>query len=417
MSKTFGSADVIDHDYVKLVEKVVSEEDFFAHAARNDRESRYPFENMAALKSVGVPSMAIHPQFGGPGHNIATRTKVAEAIAYGDPVSAACTNMHWSALDLIGPYAFADQNMAALLRDCAENQSMFCGAASAPSDELDVTKVGARFRRVDGGWLGGGRVGFATNSAGATYVGTIASVVDEQGELVGRKLLVMFVPVGTPGMIIHDDWNAMGLRGTATNSVTIENAFVPDKYAMVRDLDQPQATFTDDEGEVQHMAFGLLNLSGGGMQVGHCRRILAYMAGYLRKRKGGIAVAIKGQVALTRADVGWAQSTYGRMSFWVRSASTVLYDTAAKLSDPHFPQDKRAWISLMALYHVRRMTEEVARESFRLAGAHGIVAAGPYERMYRDLLAQTAIIFKAPEMEEHLGKAELGMDFDPMPGG
>ncbi len=412
-----GSPSVIDHEYVNLVQKVVSEEDFFGRAARNDRESRYPFENMAALKSVGVPSMAIHPQFGGAGHNIATRTKVAEAIAYGDPVSAACTNMHWSALDLIGPYAFADENMAALLRDCAENQSMFCGAASAPSDELDVTKVGARFRRVDGGWLGGGRVGFATNSDGATYVGTIASVVDEQGELVGRKLLVMFVPVGTPGMIIHDDWNAMGLRGTATNSVTIENAFVADKYAMVRDLDQPQATFTDDEGEVQHMAFGLLNLSSGGMQVGHCRRILDYLADYLRKRKGGIAVAIKGQVALSRADVGWAQSTYGRMSFWVRTASTVLDDTAAKLSDPHFPQEKRAWISLLALYHVRRMTEGVARESFRLAGAHGIVAAKPYERLYRDLLAQTAIIFKAPEMEEHLGKAELGMDFDPMPGG
>ena len=417
MSMNSVSGDAIDHDYVELVEKVVSEEDFFGRAARNDRESRYPHENMAALKSVGVPSMAIHPQFGGPGHNIATRTKVAEAIAYGDPVSAACTNMHWSALDLIGPYAFGDPNMAALLRDCAENQSMFCGAASAPPDELDVTKVGARFRRVDGGWLGGGRGGFATNSDGATYVGTIASVVDEEGELVGRKLLVMFVPVGTPGMTIHDDWNAMGLRGTATNSVTIENAFVPDKYAMVRDLDQPQATLTDDESEDQHMAFGLLNLSGGGMQLGHCRRILDYMAGYLRKRKGGIAVAIKGQVALTRADVGWAQSTYGRMSFWVRSASTVLYDTAAKLSDPHFPQDKRAWISLMALYHVRRMTEEVARESFRLAGAHGIVAASPYERMYRDLLAQTAIILKAPEMEEHLGKAELGMDFDPIPGG
>ena len=412
-----SSGDSIDHDYVKLVEKVVSEEDFFGRAARNDRESRYPFENMAALQSIGVPSMAIHPRFGGPGHNIATRTKVAEVIAYGDPVSAACTNMHWGALDLIGPYAFEDENMAALLRDCAENQSMLCAAPSAPPDELDVTKAGARFRRVDGGWLGGGRGGFATNSDGATYVGTIASVVDEEGELVGRKLLVMFVPVGTPGMVIHDDWNAMGLRGTATNSVTIENAFVPEEYALVRDLDQPQATLTDDDGEVQHMAFGLINLSGGGMQLGHCRRILDYLAGYLRKRKGGIAVAIKGQVALTRADVGWAQSTYGRMSFWVRSASTVLYDTAAKLSDPHYPQEKRAWSSLMALYHIRRMTEEVARESFRLAGAHGIVAASPYERMYRDLLAQTAIIFKAPEMEEHLGKAELGLDFDPIPGG
>jgi alkylation response protein AidB-like acyl-CoA dehydrogenase len=408
---------MIDYDYVERVAGAVRDGDFFGKAAHNDRESQYPFENMEALRAAGVPSMSIHRQFGGPGHNIATRTKVAEMIAYGDPVSAACTNMHWSALDLIGPYAFGDQNMAALLRDCAENQSMFCGAASAPSDELDVTKVGARFRRVDGGWLGNGRVGFATNSAGADYVGTIASVVDDNDELVGRKLLVLFVPVGTPGMTIMDDWNAMGLRATATNSVTIKDAFVPDRYAMVRDLDQPQASFTDDEGEVQHMAFGLLNLSGGGMQLGHCRRILDYMAGFLRKRKGGIAVAIKGGVTLTRADVEWAQMTYGRMSFWVRTASTVLYDTANNLSDPHFPQEKRAWISLMALYHIRRMTEEVARESFRLAGAHGIVAATPYERMYRDLLAQTAIIFKAPEMEVHLGKAELGMDFDPMPGG
>ncbi len=417
MSKYSPASSAIDHDYVSLVERVVREEDFFNRAASNDRESRYPVENMEALKSVGVPSMAIHPQFGGPGHNIATRTKVAEVIAYGDPVSAACSNMHWSALDLIGPYAFSDKNMAALLRDCAENQSMFCGAASAPSDELDVTKVGARFRRVEGGWLGNGRVGFATNSDGASYVGTIASVVDEHGELQGRRLLVLFVPVGTPGMSIMDDWNAMGLRGTATNTVVIENAFVPDRFAIVRDLDQTQATFTDDEGEVQHMAFGLLNLSAGGMQLGQCRRIVDYMAGYLRKRKGGIAVAIKGSVPLARADVSWAQSTYGRMSFWVRSASTVLYDTAARLSNPQYPQETRAWISLMALYHIRRMTEEVAKESFRLAGAHGIVAASPYERLYRDLMAQSAIIFKAPEMEEHLGKAELGMDFDPMPGG
>ena len=70
-----------------------------------------------------------------------------------------------------------------------------------------------------------------------------------------------------------------------------------------------------------------------------------------------------------------------------------------------------------AFYDVRRMTEEVARESFRLAGAHGIVAARPYEQLYGDLMAQTAILFKAPEMEVHLGKAALGIEFDPMPGG
>ena len=63
------------------------------------------------------------------------------------------------------------------------------------------------------------------------------------------------------------------------------------------------------------------------------------------------------------------------------------------------------------------MTEEVARESFRLAGAHGIVTARPYEPMFRDLMAQSAIIFKTPEMEIQLGRAALGREFDPMPGG
>ena len=410
------SAD-IDLDFVAVVRKVVEEQDFFGKAEENDRLSRFPAANIAALKELGVPGMDVHPQFGGQGHNPATRTKVAETIAYGDPTTAACINMHWSALDLIGPYAFTNDAMAALMRDAAENQAMFCGAASIPSGELDVTKVGARFRRVDGGWRGGGRVGFATGSAGAQYAGTIGTVVDDGGEPVGKQLLVLFPPVDTPGIEIVDDWNALGLRGTATNTINISDAFVPDEYAFVRDLDEAQPSVVDEEGETQQMAFGLLNLSGGGMQIGHCRRIVDYIGDFLRKRKGGIAVHIKGAKPATRADAEWAQATYGRMSWWVRSASVILYQTAAATDDPGIDPKDRARLSLEALYHVRRMTEGVARESFRLAGAHGIVAARPYERLYRDLLALTAIIFKTPEMEVHLGKAALGLEFDPMPGG
>ena len=66
MTVTSGLSDMIDHHYVDLVAKVVTEEDFFGRAARNDRESRYPFENMEALKSLGVPSMAIHPSSAAP---------------------------------------------------------------------------------------------------------------------------------------------------------------------------------------------------------------------------------------------------------------------------------------------------------------------------------------------------------------
>jgi hypothetical protein len=37
--------------------------------------------------------------------------------------------------------------------------------------------------------------------------------------------------------------------------------------------------------------------------------------------------------------------------------------------------------------------------------------------MFRDLMAQSAIIFKTPEIEIQLGRAALGREFDPMLGG
>ena len=148
----------IDWDYVDLVRKTVETEDFFGRAAQNDRDSSYPHDNIKALKAVGVPAMHVATRYGGPGHTVATQAKVIETIAYGDPSTAACVNMHWVVADIIAKHAGDNEHMAALLRDCAENQAMFAGGASIPADEIDAAKVGAKFRRVDGGWRGSGRV-------------------------------------------------------------------------------------------------------------------------------------------------------------------------------------------------------------------------------------------------------------------
>ena len=203
----------VDWDYVSLVRKVVENEDFFGRAAANDAESRYPKENIDALRAVGVPAMHVATPYGGPGHSVATQTKVVETIAYGDPSTAACVNMHWVVADIIAKHAGDNVHMAALLRDCAENQAMFAGGASIPADEIDAAKVGARFRPVPGGWVGSGRVGFATNSEGAKYVGTVAVIVDEDNEPIGRRILVLKPPVNTPGVELKHDWSAMGVAG------------------------------------------------------------------------------------------------------------------------------------------------------------------------------------------------------------
>ena len=403
----------IDHEYVALVRKTVEEEDFFGRAAANDRESRYPIENIAALKRIGVPSMHVAAAFGGPAHTPSTQAAVVEQIAYGDPTTAACVNMHWVVADILAKNAADNADMAALLGECASEQAMFAGGASIPANELDAAKVGASFRRVDGGWQGSGRVGFATNSEGATYTGTIGALVDDDGEPIDRTVVVVKPPLDTPGVELQRDWDALGLRGSATHTIQINDAFIERRYGFELDLDtlKPGLQAEGSDRASYSVRGGRSQISKAAMWLGLCQRIVDYTQDFMEARKGTTGVNVQKVDTSRRADVTWAQATFGRLCHWVNASRHVIYGTIAEISDEAMDPTERAEKILIAMYQARRMCEEVAKESFRLGGAHGIVAARPYERMYRDLMAYVATAYKAPELEEHLGRAALGRSF------
>jgi alkylation response protein AidB-like acyl-CoA dehydrogenase len=404
--------DSIDRTYTDLVQRVVEEEDFFGRAQRNDLESRYPVENIAALKAVGVPGMAIARRHGGPGHTVATQTRVIEDIAYGDPSTAACVNMHWVVADIIGEHADRLPAQAALLRDCAQRGAMFAGGAAIPADVLDPARCGARFRRVRGGWQGSGRVGFATNSEGASYVGTIAAVVDEDDEPAGRCILVLNPPLDTPGIRVIRDWDAMGLRASATNTILIEDAFVGAEHAFELDLDALKNS-TREPGRAASVSVrrARSQIAKGGMWLGHCQRIRELLISFLRQRRGSGSVVVRGAQMERRADAAWAQAELGHLVHWVESGRLVLYASVAEIADEQLDPVVRAEKLLTAMYHMRRMCEEVAVSTFRLAGAHGFVAGRPIERAYRDLMGFVATSYKAPDLVENIGRAALGLPF------
>lgn len=403
----------LDRDYLELVCRTVEQEDFFGRADRNDRESRYPAENIQALKRIGVPGMAVARKWGGQECSLLTQARVIEAIAYGDPSTAACVNMHWVVSDIIAEHAEVDESAANLLRECAADQAMFAGGASIPADEIDARRAGARFQRVEGGWLGSGRVGFATNSEGASYVGTVAAVVDGDGEPVGRTILILNPPVDTRGIRVLRDWSAMGLRATATNTIEIEGAFVTPEHAYEIDLDtlKPGLEGGRPDAAGYSLRKARSQISKGAMWLGHCQHINDLLVDFLKKRTGGTAVVVKGSPMGSRAEAAWAQATLGDMRHWIESGRLVVYGTIDAIADESMNPVDRAERMLLAMYHQRRMCEQVAQDLFRLAGAHGLVTARPFERMYRDLMGYIATAYKAPELVEHIGKAALGQPF------
>jgi alkylation response protein AidB-like acyl-CoA dehydrogenase len=320
--------------------------------------------------------------------------------------------MHWVVADIIGEHADEHPAQSALLRDCAERGSMFAGGAAIPGDMLDPSSAGARFRRVERGWRGSGRVGFATNAEGASYVGTIAALVDADDEPVGRRVLVLNPPLDTPGIRVVRDWDAMGLRASATHTIEIEEAFVGPEHAFEVDLDTlKESTRAPGRQATVSVRRARAQIVKGGMWLGHCRRMEELLIDLMRQRRGAGSIVVRGASMHSRAEAPWAQGALGEARHWIESGRLVLYGSIGEIANPRLDPVSRAELLLVAMYHMRRMCEEVATATFRLAGAHGFVAARPIERVYRDLMGMIATSYKAPDLVENIGRAALGLPF------
>src|SRR5262249_25123758 len=131
----------------------------------------------------------------------------------------------------------------------------------------------------------------------------------------------------------------------------------------------------------------------------------------VRQRRGGGSVVVRGVAPQPRAEAPWAQATLGGVRHWIESGRLVLYGSVAEIADPQLDMVARAERLLGGMYQMRRMWEEVATATFRLAGAHGFVASRPIERVYRDLMGMIATSYKAPDLVENIGRAALGLPF------
>src|SRR5690606_30220807 len=80
--------------------------------------------------------------------------------------------------------------------------------------------------KVDGGYRVSGRKIFASQSPAGAVMSTMFPYDDPEA---GRRVLNMAIPFSEAGVTIVDNWNTLGMRGTASNDVEIHDVFVPDE--------------------------------------------------------------------------------------------------------------------------------------------------------------------------------------------
>ena len=83
--------------------------------------------------------------------------------------------------------------------------------------------------RVEGGFRVSGTKRFASQSTAGTAMSTMATYDDPEQ---GRRVLNLAVPFASDGVTVKDNWDTLGMRGTASNDVVFEDVFVPDERVL-----------------------------------------------------------------------------------------------------------------------------------------------------------------------------------------
>lgn len=163
---------------------------------------------------------------------------------------------------------------------------MICGPGSVPTGGLDNRQAGFKIREDGDDLVINGRAGFASMSDGAKYA-LIGGTVD-RGEGNEPDVALTVPELSTPGITNLHNWNAMGLRGTASHDIVIEEARIPKSEglvipaAMLRMVLQAQAQVVDVQSQLRARgALGILAI-----WLGQAQAAFDFTIDYVKQRHG-----------------------------------------------------------------------------------------------------------------------------------
>jgi L-evernosamine nitrososynthase len=191
-----------------------------AHAAEHDRDGTYPFEGIDALKAAGYFAAPIPVELGGLGVSSAHDLVVASSrLARGNASIAIGVNMH-----LVAVLNMVRRHDVAAASGAERRANAFAGSLEQIVRD-GVVLAGTVATRTESGWRIDGRKFFCTMSPAATDLYVAVTYADQAG--VERYAYAM-VPIDAPGVVVHDDWDALGMRASGSNSVSLESVELPE---------------------------------------------------------------------------------------------------------------------------------------------------------------------------------------------
>ena len=328
-------------------------------AAQYDHDEKFPWDNITKMAELGLMGLPIDEQYEGTGLDTVSYIIAIEEISKACASTGVTLAVHTSAgtlpIDMFG----TEEQKRRYLPDLASGRKIGAFALTEPNAGSDASKVAATAVLQDKQYVINGAKCFITNGAVAeTFV--VFALTDKTKGVKGISAFI--VEKDTPGFFVGKKEEKMGIRGSSTTEIILDNCRIP------------QENLLGKEGEGFKIAMKVLDsarIGIGAQALGIAEAAYQEALEYSKVREQfGKPISAFQAVSFMIAD----------MAIQIEAARHLVYHAAA-LKDAKKPYGKEA---AMAKTFASDIAVKVALDAIQVMGGYGYSREYPVERLLRD---------------------------------
>lgn len=336
-------------------------------AAEIDREGRFPVENFKLLDEAGLNALCIPKEWGGAGANSLTYNMALGELGKACASTALTWNMHQTCASLFFALASEEQKER-VLPDVTENGKLFSSVTAERGMSFrHLVTLKSIFTPVEGGYRLNGRKISASVGEHADYYFTTGFLAG--GKTAAEAIMTAVIRKDSPGASVEVVWDTMSMRGTASDDIIFEDAFVPDADILGGE------NFIGALGKIDITMF---HLGFSAAYLGIAEGAYDHLVNYVRTTKYA-----PNPDPLSHNEL--YQSAVGELSAELRAARMLLYEACCvKERGDGMANQNTVKAVMQSKYVSCEICAKVVQQAMRLVGGRSIARRYPFERFYRE---------------------------------
>jgi butyryl-CoA dehydrogenase len=374
-----------EQQLIRETARAFTDREIVQRARENARNEHFDRELVGKLAAQGYLGAIVPREYGGAGLDYVTYGLVVEEIGRGDSAMRTVISVQTSLVcSSILAWGSEEQKRRYLPRLCS-GEWLGCFGLTEPEAGSDAASQRTRAARVEGGWLLNGAKMWISLGNHAK-VALIFAQTDPQ--LRHRGLACFLVDTEQPGFHAQEIHHKMGLHGSDTASIALEDVFVPDDAVL------------GGVGDGFKVAMGALDsgrYSVAAGCVGICQGCVEESVRYATERR---------QFDRPIASFQLVQAMLAEMKVRADAARMLVW-RAGFLRDAGRPSTTET--SIAKLYATEAAVW-CANEAIQVHGGAGYVDDHPVERWFRDVRVTTLYEGTSQIQKLIIGRALTGIN-------